>query len=323
MTTQMPGEVYALLAAFTWACAMVLFKYSGERVSPLALNLFKNTVAILLLGLTLLVAPRLQPFLADESLNCVLTLPARHIWILVVSGVIGIALADTLFFYSLNFVGVGIASIVDCLYTPFMILFSWLILSEQLTAAHFLGAALILSGVLISSGHAPPPNTTRGQLLAGILFGALAMASMAYGIVIAKRVLEQFPLIWAAVIRLLAGTLALAAVALASPRRNALWSVFRPSAAWKTAVPGAILGTFLAYVFWVAGFKYADASINAILNQTTVIFAIILATVIVKEPLTKRKLVAVLLAVLGALAVLHEHVQDLLQSVPWKLITDI
>lgn len=308
-----PGEAFALLAAFTWACAMVLFKYSGERVSPLALNLFKGAVGILLLAVTLAAAPWLQPFLEDESLDRVLALPARHIWILVASGVIGIALADTLFFYSLNLVGVGIVSIVDCLYAPFVILFSWLMLTEQLTAGHFIGAALILSGVLISSGHTLPPNTTRGQLLAGIVFGALAMASMAYGIVLAKPVLGEFPLIWASAIRLVAGTAALTVATLLLPTRKSLWSVFRPSAAWKTSVPGAVLGTYLAYVFWVAGFKYADASINAILNQTTVIFAIILATVVVKERLTRRKVVSVALAVAGVLAVLHEHVQNLLR----------
>jgi drug/metabolite transporter (DMT)-like permease len=315
MPTESHGEIYALLAAFTWACAMVLFKYSGERVPPLALNLFKNVVAIVLLAVTLLAAPWLQTFLAEETLERVLALPTRHIWILVASGVIGIALADTLFFYSLNIVGVGIVSVVDCLYTPFVIVFSWLMLSEQLTAAHFAGAALILSGVVISSGHAPPPNTTRGQLLAGVLFGALAMGSMAFGIVLAKPVLEEFPLIWAALIRLLAGTLPLVIVALGLSTRKALWSVFRPSAAWKTSIPGACLGTYLAYVFWVAGYKHADASINAVLNQTTVIFAMILATVVVKEPMTRRKGLAVVLALGGAvITVLHRQVQVLLDS---------
>jgi drug/metabolite transporter (DMT)-like permease len=311
MSTPIPGELCALLAALTWACAMVLFKYSGQRVTPLALNLFKCVVAVVLLGVTLLAALRFQPLLGDESVERVLSLPTGHIWILVASGVIGIALADTLFFYSLNIVGVGIISIVDCLYSPLVILLSWVMLSEQLTLAHFMGLALILAGVVVSTGHALPPNTTRRQLLAGILFGALAMALMAFGIVIAKRVLEQWPLIWATTIRLVAGTLMLAVMMLLPARSRALWSVFRPSAAWKTAIPAAVLGA-LALIFWIAGFKYADASINAILNQTTIVFAIILATVIVREPLTRRKLVAIVLALTGVLIVLHEHIRSLL-----------
>ena len=138
---------------------------------------------------------------------------------------------------------------------------------------------------------------------------------MAFGIALATPLLKMgFPLVWAATIRIAAGTLVLAPMALASPARKKLWSVFRPSVAWKTAVPGALVGTYLAYMFWLAGFKYAEASISAILNQTTVIFAIILATVIVKERLTKRKVLAMALAVTGVLTVLHEHVQTLLRS---------
>jgi drug/metabolite transporter (DMT)-like permease len=309
------GELLALLAALTWAGALVLFKYSGERVTPLALNLFKGVVGVAMLAVTLLLAPYLQPFLGDESLQRVLSLPPRHIWIMIASGVIGIALADTLFFYGLNMVGVGIISIVDCLYTPFVFLFACLLLREQLTAAHLIGAALILSAVLISSGHRPPPSATRRRLVTGILLGALAMAAMAFGVVIAKPVLDDFPLVWALMVRLAAGVAALAAISPLLPRRGGrtMWSVFRPSAAWKTAIPGAVLGTYLAYMFWLAGYKYADASINAILNQTTVIFAIILATVIVKERMTRRKALAVALAVLGIGVVVHEHIAKLLQ----------
>jgi drug/metabolite transporter (DMT)-like permease len=315
MLTNPPGELFALLAALTWAFAMVLFKFSGERVTPLALNLFKNAVGVILLGLTLLAAPLLPALLGDENLSTVLALPAWHVGIMMLSGVIGIAVGDTLFFYGLNMAGVGLISIVDCLYTPLVFLFSYLLLNEQLTALHLVGAALILSGVLISSGHKPPPGTPRRQLAGGVLVGALAIASMAYGIVIAKPVLEGFPLVWAALIRLLAGTLSLAAVGLLSPKRKALWSIFRPSADWKTALPGALVGTYLAYMFWLAGFKYADASINAILNQTTVIFAIILATVIVKERMTRRKFVSVALAVAGVVVtVLHKGIGESLQD---------
>ena len=56
-------------------------------------------------------------------------------------------------------------------------------------------------------------------------------------------------------------------------------------------------------ILWIAGFKYTYASIAAVLNQTSVIFAIILATVFLKESFSGRKYAAVVLAVMGVLLV--------------------
>ena len=78
----------------------------------------------------------------------------------------------------------------------------------------------------------------------------------------------------------------------------------KPAPVWKYCVPASVLGSYLAMIFWVAGFAYAEkAGRAAILNQTATIFAIILATVILKESFTRRKFVAVSLALLGVVLV--------------------
>lgn len=290
------GEICSLLAALNWAFALVLLKRSGERIEPLALNLFKNTVSIVLLAITLLVLGEGVGTLRQHS-------PA-DIALLVISGFLGITLADTLLLYSLNRIGVGILSVADCCYSPFVMLASALLLSEHLSPSHYLGGGLILSGVLVSSRHPPPAGRTRGQIVSGILLAILSIAVLALGIVMAKPVLAGFPLIWAATIRLSTGTVCLAAVALASPQRKKIFSVFRPAAVWKISIPAAVLGTYVSLLFWLAGFKFAKASIAAILNQTSVIFAMVLATLVLKESFGGRKLVAVVLALTGAMVVL-------------------
>jgi drug/metabolite transporter (DMT)-like permease len=297
MTTDWLGQVCALLAALTWAFALVFFKLSGERISPLALNLFKNTIGLVLLGATLLAM--------GDGVASLREFPIADIHILIISGFIGIALADTVMFHSLNLVGVSLFAIVDCAYSPIVLLISWLLIAEQLTAAHYLGGGLVLVGIMLSSRHPPPPGRTRRQIASGALLGVLAIALMAIGIVMAKPVLDAdgFPLVWGTIIRLAAGTAALAVMAAASPQRRKLYAVFRPSAIWKYSVPGSILGGFLSMVFWVAGFKYTQAAIAAILNQTSVIFATILAVVLLKEGMTRRKFAAVALAVTGVVLV--------------------
>ena len=290
------GEICSLLAALNWAFALVLLKLSGERIEPIALNLFKNTVAIVLLAATLIATGQGMSDLGD--------FPFSDIAILIVSGFLGITLADTLLLHSLNRIGVGILSVVDCCYSPSVMFMSAVLLSEKLGPNHYIGGGLILSGVFVSTRHDPPPGRTQGQLPLGIALGVLSIGVLALGIVMAKPVLAGFPIFWAAVIRLSTGTLCLAAQAAASPKRKEIFSVFRPARVWRVSIPASILGTYISLVLWLAGFKYAEASKAAILNQTSVVFAVVLATLVLKERFSRRKLLAVALAFTGALVVL-------------------
>lgn len=289
------GETCALLAALNWAFALVLFKKCGESIPPLSLSLFKNVVGIVLLTATL-------PFVGVD----LVMLREMNPWdvaILALSGVLGIAIADTLLFYSLNVVGVGLITIVECSYTPSVVVFAWLFLAEQITLLDGIGGLLVLSAVFCISGHHPPEGRTRRQLLAGLGLGALAIVMMAFGIVIAKPIIEEAPLVLVSLIRLVAGTAVLALYMAAGPKRTLRFRVFRPSAVWKTSVPASIFGTYVAMLLWVAGFKYTQASVAAILNQTSTIMALGFASLILKEPFTRRKLIAAMLALGGILVV--------------------
>ncbi len=291
------GEFCALGAAVSWAMALVLLKRAGETVSPLALNLFKNTLALVLLAATLVLIP--------GTINTLRSCSTRDLGILCFSGVIGIAVADTLFLESLRRLGVGFIAVVECTYSPFVLLFSALLLAEPLTLSHYIGMSIIVTGVLIASRHPPPKGRTHAEIVIGFLLGAGSMALMSYGIVLVKPVLDErgFPLIAATTIRLAAGTVPLALLAWASPKRREYFAVFRYKPNWKWMVPGSILGTYIAMIFWVAGFKYADAAVAGIINQTSIIFALLLATIFLKEHLTRRKLLAIALAAFGVITV--------------------
>lgn len=290
MTLNLSGETHALLAAFTWALALTLFKRSGETVPPLALNLFKNVVALVLMGATVLFAD------ADAAAP---TGTWGEVGILMISGILGIALADTAFFYCLNQVGLGLVTIVECLYSPLVILCAFFMLGERVSVLHGVGGAFIICAIMVSTRHDLPPHCTRRQMIVGFMAGAFSMALMAFGIVLAKPVLEHYSLIHAAMWRLLAGTVVIMVLTLFTDRRGAYWSVFRPSRTWRFTIPAAILGTYFAMLFWVAGFKYANAATAGILNQSSMVFAIVLATLVLKEPFTRRKLLAILLALTG------------------------
>ena len=289
------GQGCALLTAILWAVALVLFKRSGDDISPMALNLFKTIVGLVLLVATIAVAVAA----GFASLDALARHPARDIWLLVLSGVGGIAVADTIFLRALNQIGLGLISIVDCAYSPLVILSSWLILDEQLTAFQYVGAALIVAGVFTASQHKPPVNRTRGQILSGMALAVVAVGLMALCIVFPKRIIEDMPLLWSSALRQGAAGVALAVMVTLSPDRRAKWAVFRPARSWRFALPGAILGTYVCIVLWVAGFKYTDASVAGALNQTSVVFSALLAAVVLKEQFGRRQVAALVLSLVG------------------------
>ncbi len=299
MSQDLLGQTYALLSAVTWAFALILFKRSTECATPLALNLFKNAVGLVLLVVTLIVQPAWDPggagWLPDVSRG--------EIGILVLSGVIGIAIADTLFFKALHLIGVGLASIADCCYTPAVFLFSWLLLGAPLGAFQCIGGALVIASVLVASRHDPPQGRTRAQLAGGMVLAGAAVSLMGLGMVLVTPMLKHLSVVWVATVRLAAGSAVLALFAALGSDRRRSWAVFRPSALWKSALPGSVLGMYLCLLPWFAGFKYTHPAVAAALNQTSVVFAIILASIFLKEVFTRRKLAAAVLALAGVVVV--------------------
>jgi drug/metabolite transporter (DMT)-like permease len=287
------GSFYALMTAVMWAAAVIFLKRSGETIPPFALNVFRVAASTAVLVPTVLLAG--QQILYRAPLRDYLTLFA--------SGVIAIAISDTFLLMALNRLGAGIMAIVDCLYAPFIVLFAFVILGERLGLWQWAGLALVIAGVLIAARHEPPRGTTARQILIGSLFGVIAMATVALGIVIAKPVLDRSPVLWATTMRQIGALIVMVPVALALPERREIAGLFRPARNWRYSVPATLLGSYLALIFWIAGMKYSLAGPAAILNQTSSVYVLIFASIFLKEPFTARKVIASVLAVGGIVMV--------------------
>jgi drug/metabolite transporter (DMT)-like permease len=287
------GELLSAGSAFLWAIAVLLFRVSGRSVEPLGLNLFKSALSTTLLALTmLLVGAPLFPHAPWESYG-----------LLILSGILGIAVSDTLFFACLNLLGAELTAIVDCFYSPFVILFSFLFIGERMGPRRLSGVALILAAMVLVSrknGEGLPP---RKNLFKGIGLGILAMVTMAAGIVMIKPMLAHTPVLWATQLRMGAATIGLAMLIGAHPGRRRIVSPLGNPANWKIMCIASFLGTYIALLAWMAGMKYTQASVAAPLNQLATVFIFVLAAVFLKEKTTPSKIAAVALATLGAFLV--------------------
>ncbi|WDP87560.1 MAG: DMT family transporter [Desulfobacter sp.] len=287
----MLGSVFALSSAFFWALAVILFKKSGDHFSPLSLNIYKSLVAFVLVSLSMGVMN--ISFFPDVN--------AHDTLLLALSGFLGITLADIFFFMALNRLGASMVAVVECLYLPSVLFFSFLLLDERLGKGAVFGSLLVICAILVGS-FSPEKKTVKpnSAILTGVLAGFLSMIFMAVGIVMIKDVLEQTNVFWATLVRVTAGCITLGAILLFHPKRNRYLGELKFSNSWITALPASVSGNFIALVFWVAGMKYTTASRAAILNQMSTIFIFILAAVWLKEPITRQRGIAICLAVTGA-----------------------
>jgi len=289
------GHLCALLSGLGWAFAVILFKKSGEQIPPPVLNLYKGIVASLIF----------LPLLLVFSRDVVAMWPSRVWWLILVSAVIGITISDTLFFMALNRLGAGMNAVVDCVYAPAMTLMAMLFLRERPTFWILVGGSLILAGIFVGGMTRPGPGCERRHLVSGFLYGAAAMVTVAASVVIMKPWFTTENLIPITTLRLVVGSLFLLPPVLAHRRyRESFFALLRPSRLWWYALPGSILGGALAMLLWIAGFTLLDMTTASILNQVSTIYIFILATVILKEPLTARRTAAIALALIGALVVI-------------------
>ena len=284
------GEILALASGLVWAIAVILFRISGRRVHPIGLNLAKCLLALVIIIPTLAV-------LGEPLAPAV---PISTVGLLLLSGVLGIAVSDTLFFYALNRLGASLTAIVDCFYTPFVIGLSFLLLGERLTPIQLVGAALVVSAVLTLSKEGKIEKLDRRDLAAGILYGMLAMFFVALGIVMVKPVLGSVSVFWATFVRIAGGAVALAVLVPFLKNRRAILAPLLERRNLKALVPAAFFGSYLSLILWMGGMKYAKASVAAVLNQLNTIFIVIIAAIFLKERLTGWKVLAVVLAFVGA-----------------------
>jgi len=284
------GEVLALTSGLAWAVAVILFRISGRRIPPIGLNLAKTVLALVVMVPVLLVL--------GEPLSP--PVPAATTGLLLLSGVLGIAVSDTLFFHALNRLGASLTAIVDCFYSPFVIGLSFVLLGERLTLIQFGGAALVVSAVMTLAKEGRSEKLDRKNLALGILYGVLAMFFVAFGIVMVKPVLAEVSVFWATLVRLAGGSAALLVLVPFLKNRRAVLAPLAELRNWRAIVPAAFFGSSISLVLWMGGMKYAKASVAAVLNQLNTIFIVIIAAIFLKERLTPWKIAAVVLAFVGA-----------------------
>jgi drug/metabolite transporter (DMT)-like permease len=286
------GELFAILSAAAWAIGVILYRRLGETLPPLQLNFLKNCLVMGMLIPTIALFHGVQlPALSQHDVLLAL-----------LSGLIGIGIADTLYFRALNALGAGRMGILGNFYSPFVLILSFMFLSEHLKPWQWAGFVLVSLGVGVASKPSTEHAAKPTHYLQGLGFGLLSIALMAVSVVMIKRTLETQPLLWVTSIRMCGALLGM--VIIAGFRGE--WAYLKPPKpiAWAKLIMAAFVGQFVAMLLWLAGYKYTSASVAAILNETASIFILLLAAIWLKEPLKARGIMGVVLTLSGVFLML-------------------
>jgi drug/metabolite transporter (DMT)-like permease len=288
------GEFFALSSALAWACAVILLRRCGRTLPALELNLFKNSLSLLLLSLTILAlsGPAMPAFSARET------------GVALLSGFLGMAVADTFYLKALNLMGAARTGIVSALYSPFVILLSAIFLGETLSFRQWIGFLLVMAGILLVTGRRARTEVDSADVGRGTLYAILAMAALAAGIVMVKEMLEQRPFLWTVELRMLGGWAGL--VLFITLRRSwpQVLARYRQPQPWGVILIATLLASYLGILLWLAGYKLIPASVAAILNETNTSFIVLLAWLVLGESIGRRKLAGLSLTVAGVMLML-------------------
>jgi drug/metabolite transporter (DMT)-like permease len=285
------GQLAALTAAAFWAVASILYHRAGAHFSALQMNLIKGAIASpLLFGMSALLG---APLVFSAGL-----------WLLALSGVIGITVGDSCHFAALRRLGPWHAMLLEYLAPPLAAFMAWLFLNDGLSGIEIIGAFVTLLGVLLVVTERAP-NQQPSLSISGLLFGCGAALCQATGLVMAFSVLQNDVIdpLSAAFIRLAAGSILLALIVGIS-QHHAFQAIFRQCRAINPLpLLGAIFfGTFLA--IWLQ--QLSIAHINPGLTQTLLSTAplfLIPISLLKKQKITVRSLFGALVS-LGGIAIL-------------------
>ncbi len=178
-------ELAALGASLCFAIAGVLAVEPSRALGAIRFNRIR--MLIMAVGL----------FVAAMVSGGLLTLTTESLAILLISGLVGIFLGDTFLFAGLRRVGPRRSAVMFAFNAPLTAIAGICFLDEILSLPVFLGCILVTSGAVIAVVHGQKQSSsshwdvTHGSLPVGLLFGFLAAAGQAGGILLSRPLMAQ------------------------------------------------------------------------------------------------------------------------------------
>lgn len=284
----------ATLAALCWAIASLISADVTRKIGGLAFNRLRLFfVSIILISYTFYL----------ETWG---TINQEFIVIILLSGIIGIFLGDTLLFIALQKIGPRRNNILFSLAAPFTVILNIIFLNEIMSFINLIGCTIVFFGVIIAIayGNSRDKNhrweVVEGNLYLGVIFGVGAALCQAIGLIMMKPILSMgADPIASASIRTLISCIFLAFTFLLN------YEIFNAKTSLNLKIIGqsllsGFLGMAVGMSLLLIALKHADAGIVATLSSTSPIMILLLIWLLTKKIPTIGAWIGTMFAIIGS-----------------------
>lgn len=288
----MLGVIAALTSAASWAFATVVFERLGKIIPYAGITFLKGLFSVLLMLLLVVWAGNLYSVSAHDAM------------ILVFSGIIGIAVGDTLFFKSLQDLGAKMQVLYFMLGQIITMLLSFLLLGDLLSTEEYVGAMILLCGIVIVmwGRQEDHPNKTRG-----IIGGFISILCFSISAIMIKFTESNIDIISASFYRMLAGTLIMSLVGITTKSIKSWMLPLKHCSTLALFLLNVLVITIGGFILSMYAIKTISVSLASILSTTEPVFVLLLSYLINHEKISGRELIGATVSIIGLLIiVMHE-----------------
>ena len=275
-----------LLTAFFWGGTFVAGRILGENVGPFSAAFLRFAVAaILLAAIVWQQEGRLPPLARSQRL------PVLFL------GLTGVFAYNAFFFKGLQLISAGRASLVIALNPVFIALLSAWFYKEKLTPGKITGILLSVTGAMVVISRGSLAGIVQGGIGFGelMIFGCV-LSWVAYSLV-GKAVMQAVSPLVATAYAAFLGMLFLAVPAWVEGLPGALGHYTLPE--WGSVVYLGLFGTVIGFVWYYEGIRQIGPMRAGLFINFVPVSAIVLAFLILSEPVTLSLLIGAGLVLTG------------------------
>ena len=283
----------ALLAAFSWSISSLI----SADITRILGGIGFNRLRLIFVSIMLLSYATFQK--TWDTINI------EYLNVIIVSGVIGIFLGDTLLFMALKRIGPRRNNILFSLTAPFTVILNILALQQKMSLIEITGCILVFIGVVVAISYGNSKNNNHrwelieGSIKIGILFGILAALCQSIGLIMMKPILDQgADPIASAAIRCTISALLLSLTYISKSNFISSNINYTTSTILKTIISG-FLGMALGMSLLLIALQKADAGIVATLSSTSPIMILFLLWIITKKIPSVGAWIGTIIAIIG------------------------